>query len=66
MGLVDIKWPSLAYVRAMIERFMVRELGFPCDSLDAFAGIIGVLERFMPGGFYYGLPELYFDIALLW
>jgi hypothetical protein len=64
--LVVMKWPSVRYFQNLLEKFLVRELSFPCDSLDAFAGILHVLEGSFPGGFHYGLPELFFDITLLW
>jgi len=36
------------------------------DVLAAFSGITSTLSRTFPGGFHYGLPEMFFDLALLW
>ena len=44
----------------------MRELAFQWDVLDSFAGVISVMNGSFPGRFHYGLPVMYFDIALLW
>jgi hypothetical protein len=46
--------------------FAKRELTFPSDCIAAFSGILIYLEPHFPGGFLFGMPELWFDIALLW
>ena len=66
IGVPALQWPHLGHLKKLLEKFMVRELTYPCDSLDAFAGIFKSMENAFPGGFHYGLPELYFDISLLW
>jgi hypothetical protein len=43
-----------------------RNLTYPEDILDAFAGILTHLSRSFPGGFISGLPQMCFDAALLW
>jgi hypothetical protein len=60
------KWPDFFHFMNLLEDFLARQLTYPCDSADAFTGITRTLEPSFPGGFHYGLPELFFDIALLW
>ena len=60
------KWPNLLYFKDLVEAFSTREMTYPCDSLNAFAGVLNVLEASFSGGFLFGLPEICFDTALLW
>ncbi|KAL2197040.1 heterokaryon incompatibility [Corynascus similis CBS 632.67] len=55
------------YARHVVQ-YNGRNLSFPEDALDAFAGILATLSRtaFSRGGFLCGLPVLFFDAALLW
>lgn len=59
-------WPSLIYLGYLALEFAKRELTFPSDCITAFSGILTYLEPHFPGGFLFGMPELWFDIALLW
>lgn len=43
-----------------------RKLSFDGDALRAFAGYIGSRHGLFYGGFYQGLPELFFHQSLLW
>ncbi|XWW98126.1 hypothetical protein V2A60_006123 [Cordyceps javanica] len=43
-----------------------RQLSYPEDSMDAFAGILTVLQTTFLGGFVCCLPVMFFDTALLW
>lgn len=60
------KWPNMLLFKRLVEEFVERELTYPCDSLDAFAGVLDALGASFPGGFLFGLPEICFDIGLLW
>jgi hypothetical protein len=64
--LVPLSWPDLRQLKQLLEKFAVRSLSYPCDSLNAFSGISSFLQEFFPDGFLFGLPEMWFDIALLW
>lgn len=44
----------------------MRPLTVPGDAFNAIAGIAHRLTDDFPGGFFYGLPGLYFHIMLLW
>jgi hypothetical protein len=60
------KWPNMLYFKGLVEEYVNRELTYPCDSLNAFAGVLNALEASFPTGFLFGLPEVCFDISLLW
>jgi hypothetical protein len=53
------KWPDFFHFKNLLEDFLVRQLTYPCDSVDAFSGILRTLEPSFPGGFHFGLPELF-------
>ncbi|KAK6859047.1 heterokaryon incompatibility protein-domain-containing protein [Apiospora arundinis] len=59
-------WPDLAQYEMLVYKYSERILSFPSDGLNAFLGISAELSRSFRGGFLFGLPEYYFDIALLW
>lgn len=58
--------PQPQIIFPAVVKFNVRHLTFPEDALDAFAGTASVLSRSFRGGFISGLPEVFFDLALLW
>ena len=59
-------WPSLDEYGSLIELFNERDIRNPHEVPDAFAGALSTLAQAFPGGFLHGLPEYYFDLALLW
>lgn len=59
-------WPDHDLFRRLVENYSKRTLSFPCDSISAFSGVLTTLRNSFPGGFLFGLPESYFDVALLW
>lgn len=59
-------WPSLIDFGRIVKDFNTRTLSFDSDTLNAFAGTLKAMSPSFPSGFYAGLPEFYFDIALLW
>ncbi|KAH3951838.1 hypothetical protein HBH98_069290 [Parastagonospora nodorum] len=56
----------MSYFKILLEEFVNRELTFQADSLDAISGILTALIASFPAGFLFGLPEVFFDISLLW
>jgi hypothetical protein len=50
----------------LVNEYGETELTHDVDVLSAFSGITSSLSRSFVGGFYYGLPEMFFDLALLW
>ncbi len=67
-GLVrgDAPWPSLKKWDNLVIEYLERQLTYEADVLRAFSGILRTLGRNMSGGFHFGLPEQFFDAALLW
>lgn len=60
------RWPDLRKYDLLVSTYNQRLLTFPSDGLLAFSGILDVLSQTFEGGFLYGLPELFFDLSLLW
>ena len=59
-------WPDLDEYARIAMDYSSRRLTVAEDTLRAFAGITNVLSRIYPGGFLYGMPLMFLDIALLW
>ncbi|KAF2734039.1 hypothetical protein EJ04DRAFT_603974 [Polyplosphaeria fusca] len=59
-------WPNLHAWMHLVLVYNRRTLSFESDRLRAISGIEAVLRSSFPGGFCYGLPEFFFDAALLW
>ncbi|KPM41518.1 hypothetical protein AK830_g4995 [Neonectria ditissima] len=59
-------WPDLDEYARIVMDYSARRLTLVDDTLRAFAGITHVLSRSYPGGFIYGMPVMFLDIALLW
>ena len=59
-------WPNVKLWDTTLSTYLERHLTYEEDILRAFAGIMNVLSGGFPGGFHFGLPELFFDAALLW
>jgi hypothetical protein len=47
-------------------KYNQRVLTFPEDVLAAFDGLTSKISGAFDGGFLWGLPEMFFDVALLW
>ncbi|OJD40454.1 heterokaryon incompatibility protein [Diplodia corticola] len=62
----DVGYPALNIYSDMIKDFNQRQLSFPQDCLSAVAGMISCYTKAFKGGFLCGLPEMFFDAALLW
>jgi hypothetical protein len=59
-------WPRVGDYFNTVNTFNQRELTFSKDVFDAFAGVSAVMGQQFRGGFHFGLPQLFFDAALLW
>ncbi|KAK7422426.1 hypothetical protein QQX98_001706 [Neonectria punicea] len=59
-------WPDLDEYARIVMDYSARRLTLVDDTIRAFAGITQVLSRSYPGGFIYGMPIMFLDIALLW
>jgi hypothetical protein len=58
--------PSLTVYLKMVNLINNRDFTYPEDILSSFAGTTTTLLRLFTGGFLCGLPEMFFDVALLW
>ncbi|KAH8650015.1 heterokaryon incompatibility protein-domain-containing protein [Xylariales sp. PMI_506] len=59
-------WPDTVAYAKLVRFYNKREFTYAEDVLSAFAGITSLLASIFDGGFLYGLPEMFFDVALLW
>lgn len=59
-------YPFLPSYTLLLFDYNARALTYPEDVLDAASGTLSLLGRSFHGGFLYGLPVLFFDVALLW
>ncbi|KAF1960726.1 HET-domain-containing protein [Byssothecium circinans] len=59
-------WPNLIPYMRIVAEYNSRNLSNDGDALSAFIGVLTAFNRRFPFGFLQALPELYFDIALLW
>ncbi|KAK0643138.1 hypothetical protein B0T16DRAFT_512312 [Cercophora newfieldiana] len=59
-------WPNLYRFAWLVSLYNRRYLTYPEDALDAFAGVLSTIEHTFDGGFITGLPQAFFDSALLW
>ena len=60
-GHLDSTWPDLR-IWCRIMEYGQRLLRPDIDRLEAMAGIVAALEGIVtPGGFFFGLPEFFFD-----
>ncbi|KAI0172698.1 HET-domain-containing protein [Hypoxylon sp. FL1284] len=56
---------AVADYKIMVAEYKSRQLSFKADTLRAFNGIENILQRSMGTRFWYGMPEKFWDIALL-
>ncbi|KAN0117711.1 HET domain containing protein [Hyaloscypha variabilis] len=65
-GFQTSSWPDFYRYARLVALYNERSLTYPQDILDAFAGLTTVLRPAFDGGFICGLPQMFFDSALLW
>ena len=58
--------PDLHGWRELVTSYQKRELTYDSDVFNAFEGVQAALRPGFHGGFLHGLPEMFFDMALLW
>lgn len=58
--------PNVRSWNLLISDFNKKVLTFPHDALSAFSGIQWALSQACPGGLLYGIPEFFFEAALMW
>jgi hypothetical protein len=68
MGMMSLlpQLPSLGRWGMMVETYSSRVFTLEHDVNRAFLGATKIMDATFPGGLFQGLPEFFFDIALLW
>lgn len=64
--ILRVDYPSLTVYSRLVEDFNQRHLTYPQDCLSAISGVLPCYTKAFDGGFLCGLPEMFFDAALLW
>ncbi|KOS21314.1 hypothetical protein ESCO_006767 [Escovopsis weberi] len=59
-------WPDMDEYARIAADYSCRRVTLVDDTLKAFSGITFLLSRIFTGGFMYGMPLMFLDIALLW
>ncbi|KAH8657138.1 heterokaryon incompatibility protein-domain-containing protein [Tricladium varicosporioides] len=65
-NLMDCPWPDFYSYARFICMYNRRALTYPEDAFDGFGGILSQLARPYIGMNVSGLPEMFFNAALLW
>ncbi|KAK4194937.1 heterokaryon incompatibility protein-domain-containing protein [Triangularia verruculosa] len=60
------KWPDFKQFESLVRQYQRRKMTYQTDGLRAFSGILDVLSRTYQGGFLHGMPNMFFDVAMLW
>jgi len=63
---IENGWPDLFSYAIACQHFNKRYFTYAKDANLALAGLCSVLCAKYDGGFLHGLPEMFFDVALLW
>ena len=63
---VSHPWPNVVQFLSHVNHYNRRTLRYPEDVLRAFSGLLTSWNRSFDGGFICGLPQMFFDDALLW
>ncbi|KAJ4205894.1 hypothetical protein NW759_014371 [Fusarium solani] len=58
--------PSFGELELLMGEYVVRDLTHPEDALPGVTGLLTFLGHTFNGGFQCGLPETWFDAALMW
>ena len=65
-GLLNFPWPDLHAYSELVSKYSGKGLTYPEDVLSAFSGFTNALASTFKGGFLFGIPEIFFDVGLLW
>ncbi|RDW56987.1 hypothetical protein BP6252_13940 [Coleophoma cylindrospora] len=65
-ALLTSPWPDFEGYAQLVSTFCTKELTYPEDILSAFYGFSYALSTIFRGGFIFGIPNLFFDVGLLW
>ncbi len=62
----DLCWPNVSYYFEHVCKYNKRDFTYAKDAFFALAGFVSLVRSSFAGGFLYGLPEMFFDDAMLW
>ncbi|KAF2030344.1 HET-domain-containing protein [Setomelanomma holmii] len=65
-GIKSAPWPDFYRFARLVCLYNIRDFTFPEDALDAFDGATSVFGPSFTGGLVSGLPQMFFNAALLW
>ncbi|OCL05549.1 hypothetical protein AOQ84DRAFT_379477 [Glonium stellatum] len=60
------RWPDFLFYSRVFSLYNNRLLTYQSNALAAFSATLRVMCRSFKGGFFYGIPEIFFDLGLLW
>jgi hypothetical protein len=60
------KFPDVSLYIKLVSGYVTRKLTYASDGLHAVTGLLSLLGSSFSGRFVSGLPEMFFDTALLW
>lgn len=61
-----LPWPDFDGYRNFVRIYNSRQFTYAEDALAGCSGILSILHHVFDGGFTCGLPDMFFDVALLW
>jgi hypothetical protein len=61
-----VPWPDLNQYCDLVQGYNSRELTRETDAQNAFTAILDIYGSSFPSEIFFGIPELCFDICLLW
>lgn len=59
-------FPDVRLFSNMVREYNERTLSYDQDALNAISGMLAVFSRAFEGGFMFGLPIMFFELALCW
>lgn len=65
-NLLTCPWPNLHTYGKLVAEYSDKSLTYPEDIVSAFSGLTSALANRFKGGFIFGIPEMFFDVGLLW
>jgi hypothetical protein len=66
LAVITAGFPDLGALAHMINSYNTCQLRYDEDALPGIFGLLSLASRSFPGGFLYGLPEMFFERALGW
>ncbi|KAH8892584.1 HET-domain-containing protein [Thozetella sp. PMI_491] len=65
-GSTSMVFPDMVAFNTLVNGFNNRQFTYTNDVMDGFAGVLSALAPAFPGGFIWGVPVMYLDLALTW